>query len=127
MYRFTTLAVTLLVLASLGDSPLCAAGADADGIVEVRLGATIQRTWDQVKADNYAYGPKQQYDTATGETHIYLPYGDDWKLYHEVRGMRPPHRRVSFLGEPGRPTTRATRCGFRPRLRLRTWQDTPRK
>lgn len=59
---------------------------DAAGVVEVKLGATVARTWDQVKADQYAYGPKQEYDAKTEETHVYLPYGKDAKLYSEVRG-----------------------------------------
>jgi len=40
-----------------------------------------------VKADNYAYGPKQDFDAKTDETHVYLPYGNNKKLYSEVRGV----------------------------------------
>ena len=58
----------------------------ADGVVEVKLAAAIQRTWDQVKADGYAYGPKQTYDAKTHETHVYLPYGKDKRWYRDVRG-----------------------------------------
>ncbi len=56
------------------------------GVIDVKLSTTIQRTWEQVKADKYAYGPKQEYDSA-GETHIYLPYGKNAKLYDEVHGV----------------------------------------
>ncbi len=56
------------------------------GGIEVKLGATVERTWQQVKADKYAYGPKQDFDAATGETHVYLPYGDKPELYDEVHG-----------------------------------------
>lgn len=57
------------------------------GFVDVKLGATIRRTWEQVKADRFSYGPRQDYDAATGETLVYLPYGNDVKLYSRVRGL----------------------------------------
>jgi len=61
--------------------------ASADtGVIEIKLGTTIVRTWEQVKADKYAYGPKQEYDDS-GETHVYLPYGKNAKLYDEVAGV----------------------------------------
>ncbi len=50
-----------------------------------KLGTTVGRTWEQVKADKYVYGPKQEY-LNSGETHIYLPYGNNAKLYDEVAG-----------------------------------------
>ena len=74
MYRHVVLVVISLVPYSFDDSSLRAADTAANGVIEVELGATIQRTWDQVKADNYAYGPKQRYDATTGETHMFLPY-----------------------------------------------------
>ncbi len=45
------------------------------------------RTSEQVKADRYAYGPKQQYNASSGETHIYLPYGAEPRVYHELSGV----------------------------------------
>ncbi len=60
--------------------------ADA-GAIEVKVGATVGRTWEQVKADKYAYGPKQEHDAGSDETHIYLPYGKNPKLYDEVSGV----------------------------------------
>jgi len=71
-----------------------AAEGEASGLIEVHLGTTIGRTWEQVQADNYAYGPKQDYDAKTNETHIYLPYGKNAKSYFEVRG-------VLYDAEPG--------------------------
>jgi hypothetical protein len=56
------------------------------GGIEVKLGTTLLRTWDQVKADKFVYGPKQDFDSSSGETHIYLPYGSNAVLYDEVRG-----------------------------------------
>jgi hypothetical protein len=80
-------------LGDLGQNSVWAAEqGDADaaparaGVVEIKLGATIARTWEQVRADRYAYGPKQNYSADTGETHIYLPYGSNRRLYHEARG-----------------------------------------
>ena len=58
-----------------------------DGVVAVKLGQTIARSLDDVKAAGYAYGPKQDADPSTGETRVYLPYGKNPKLYYgEVRG-----------------------------------------
>jgi len=59
--------------------------ADAGGI-EVQMGATIERTWKQIETDKYAYGPKQEFDAASGETHVYLPYGANVGLYDEAHG-----------------------------------------
>ena len=56
-----------------------------NGVIEVKLGTTVGRTWEQVKADKYVYGPKQEH-LNSGETHIYLPYGKNAKLYDEVAG-----------------------------------------
>lgn len=64
-----------------------------DGTVEVKLGANVERSWEQVKKDGYAYGPKQEHNGSTGETHVYLPYGNNRKLYHEVAGS---------LSDPGK-------------------------
>jgi len=86
MHRFAPLAVILLVQTFVADRPLYAGEGDASGVIEIKVGKTIERTWEQVQADNYAYGPKQDYDAASGETHIYLPYGSNRKLYHQVRG-----------------------------------------
>ncbi|MBC8869809.1 MAG: cellulase family glycosylhydrolase [Planctomycetes bacterium] len=74
------------------------------GVVEIKLGATIPRTWKQVQAHQYAYGPKQDYDAATGETHIYLPYGNNRRLYHESRGALydpQPGRAAKFHSSDG--------------------------
>jgi len=53
-----------------------------DGI-SVKLGQPVARSFDDVKAAGYAYGPKQDIDASSGETHIYLPYGNNPKLYAE--------------------------------------------
>lgn len=83
-------AITAGVAASallLGFSALTLRAADEEtGVVSVKLGTTIARSWDQVKADKFAYGPKQEFDAASGETHVWLPYGNNSKFYSEVRG-----------------------------------------
>jgi hypothetical protein len=43
--------------------------------MEIATGVTIDRTWTDVVDANYAYGAKQSYDSVTGETHIWMPYG----------------------------------------------------
>jgi hypothetical protein len=52
-----------------------------DHTVFIKLNTTVQRTLEQIKTARCAYGPKQEYDAATGETHIYLPYGNNSDLY----------------------------------------------
>lgn len=63
------------------------ASAQAGNTLEIKLGESIARTWEQVQADGYAYGPKQELETATGETHIWLPYGGK-APYYEVSGLQ---------------------------------------
>jgi hypothetical protein len=72
------------------------AGSARAGAIEVKPGTTVERTWEQVKAAKYAYGPKQEYAAASGETRIYLPYGRNAQLCDEVRG-------VPVDAEPGSP------------------------
>lgn len=59
----------------------------ADGVVQVKLGAIVVRTFEQVQADGMRYAPKQDFEPATNETRVYLPYGGNRKLYHEVVGQ----------------------------------------
>ncbi|HBC85823.1 MAG TPA: hypothetical protein DCZ94_02590 [Lentisphaeria bacterium] len=54
--------------------------------IQIKLGKDINRDWKDVMSDKYAYGPKQDYDSKTKVTHIYLPYGNNLKLYGEVTG-----------------------------------------
>jgi ferric-dicitrate binding protein FerR (iron transport regulator) len=60
---------------------------DAAPALEVRLGETVPRTWEQVRAAGYAWGPRQANDARTGETVVWLPYGRDLSRYARVRGM----------------------------------------
>ena len=56
----------MLVLIGVGTC-INAFGTETD-VIEVKLGTTIARTSEQVKADKYAYGPKQEYDSG-GSSH----------------------------------------------------------
>jgi hypothetical protein len=70
--------------------PLAAAQSKAkgtEGVIPVKINATINRTWKQVQDDKFVYGPKQEVDNDTNETHVWLPYGKDTSLYHEVQGV----------------------------------------
>jgi hypothetical protein len=75
-------ALGLMMASALGGI----ASAQTGNTLEVKLGETISRTWDQVKAEDYVYGPKQELETETGETHIWLPYGSK-APYYEVSGL----------------------------------------
>ena len=82
---------------TLGLTAFCACplAAETGKTLEVKLGQTIPRTWDDVKKANYAYHPKQEFDTGTNETHIWLPYGNKGE-YFETAGVK--------FTDPGSPT-----------------------
>ncbi|MFA7345599.1 MAG: hypothetical protein WC003_14965, partial [Terrimicrobiaceae bacterium] len=61
--------------------------AQTTGTVEVKLGEAVPRTYDDVKAAGYAYGPKQEADATTKETHVWLPYGTKG-IYSETVGTK---------------------------------------
>jgi hypothetical protein len=61
--------------------------AETGKTLEIKLGTEIQRSWDDVKKAGYAYGPKQEFDPSTEETHIWLPYGRQGE-YFETAGVR---------------------------------------
>ena len=65
---------------------LADAAAGSGQAVEIKLGETIERSWHEVVEDNYAYAPKQDFEMATNETHIWLPYGSS-APYYEVSGL----------------------------------------
>lgn len=97
-----------VAFAALVAAPLSAAQAkskELTGVIPVKLKDTITRTWEQVKNDKYVYGPKQEVDNDTGETHVWLPYGSDESLYHEVQGV---------LSDPGTSPTNGRACLINP-------------
>lgn len=67
---FARLAACLLLVAS---SSLIGAEIPA---VRVVLGKVVERSYEQLAKEGFVYGPRQTYDSATRETHIFLPYGD---------------------------------------------------
>lgn len=63
-------------------------GAVEPGTITVKLGTTIPRSLEDVKAAGFAWGPKQDVDPATRETCVYLPYGAQFLNYSgPVRGL----------------------------------------
>jgi hypothetical protein len=62
-------------------------------VLDVRLGETIERSWEDVAKAGNAYGPKQAFDAVSKETHIWLPYGSQG-VYYETYGLR--------MSDPGR-------------------------
>jgi hypothetical protein len=77
---------------------------DSAPALEVRLGETVPRTWAQVKAAGYAWGPRQSFDAASGETLVWLPYGRDLAHYARVRGL------VLYDPRPGTPAKAHSRA-----------------
>lgn len=67
--------LTVATPCALAALPTVAAGADAPAL-QIHLGKTIERTLAQSTKDNYAWGPKQSYDSGKRETQIFLPYGN---------------------------------------------------
>jgi hypothetical protein len=76
---------SLTVLAASSIAALLCAGLTAaePGTIEVRLGKTISRSLDDVRAAGFAYGPKQDVE-GSGETCVYLPYGARFLNYRGV-------------------------------------------
>ncbi len=68
--------------------------AETGKTLEIKLGTEIPRSWDDVKKAAYAYGPKQEFDPSSQETHVWLPYGSKG-AYFETAGVK--------LTDPGPP------------------------
>ena len=77
---------------TLGLAAICARAlaAETGKTLDIKLGQTIQRTWDDVKKAGYAYGPKQEFDPSSQETHVWLPYGSEGRVLRDRR--RKIHR-----------------------------------
>ena len=74
-------------------------GQAAGAVMDVNLGETISRTWDDVEKDDYAYAPKQAFDAKTGETQIWLPYGSRG-VFYETSGIRLSNPGKAGTGSP---------------------------
>lgn len=68
--------------------PLLSPAAEMTGnTLVVDLAKSIERSWDQIKANGYRYGPRQKREP-NGELEIWLPYENDRGLYYEISGMK---------------------------------------
>jgi hypothetical protein len=54
--------------------------------LNVDLTATIERPWEKIMANGYRYGPCQKKEP-NGDVVLWLPYGNDHGLYHDISGM----------------------------------------
>ncbi|MFA4945830.1 MAG: sialate O-acetylesterase [Lentisphaeria bacterium] len=72
--------------------------------LEVALGKSVARSWDDVRATDYVYAPKQEFLPAPRETHLWLPYGNARGLYHEAVGLELTDP------EPGAPPAMVSRA-----------------
>ena len=90
-------AIRQLTVCGLAMGLTAAAGplaAETGKTLEIKLGQTIPRSWDDVKKAAYAYGPKQEFDPSSQETHVWLPYGNKGE-YFDTAGVK--------FTEPGPP------------------------
>jgi len=83
------------------------------GTIEIKVGTTVARTWDDVKAAGYAYGPKQEFDDGTKETHIWLPYGTKG-VYSETvaTSVTDPEPQKPAMMQPGVDGFTCVRWGY---------------
>jgi len=81
------LAMAMAMVMGMATLPAAIFAAPGDGTLDIKIGQTIERTWDDVKKADYAYGPKQEVDSDTKETHIWLPYGSRG-VYFETAGVK---------------------------------------
>ena len=55
-------------------------------VLDVKLSQAIERPWVDVKTDGYVYAPEQEV-MKTGETHIWLPFGNVRGVYYALDGL----------------------------------------
>jgi hypothetical protein len=61
--------------------------AETGKTLEIKLGADVPRSWNDLQKAGYAYGPTQEFDPGTEETHIWLPYGNKGE-YFQTAGVK---------------------------------------
>ena len=84
----------------LGLCAILLAGGGASGAtLEIKLGQTIERSWTAVEKAGFAYGPKQEVDEKTKETHVWLPYGSKG-VYYETTGLAMTDPAMEGTGTP---------------------------
>jgi hypothetical protein len=72
------------VVLPVADAPQPASVKMTGNTIEIDPDAVVERNWDKVKVNGYAYGLSQKKDGA--ETRIWLPYGDERGWYYEIEG-----------------------------------------
>ncbi|MFA7345670.1 MAG: hypothetical protein WC003_15330, partial [Terrimicrobiaceae bacterium] len=72
------------VVLPVADAPLPASVGMTGNTIEIDPDAVVVRSWDKVKVNGYAYGLSQKKEA--GETHIWLPYGNERGWYYEIEG-----------------------------------------
>ncbi|MDF3056508.1 MAG: sialate O-acetylesterase [Rariglobus sp.] len=91
----------------LVDRPLFPSAGLTGNTLNVDLTATIERSWDQLKANGYRYGPRQQKEP-NGDIILWLPYGNERGLYHDIQGLTLTDTR------PGAPASLVYESGGHP-------------
>ena len=72
------------VVLPVADAPRPASLKMTGNTIEIDPDAVVERNWDKIKVNGYAYGPSQKKDG--GETRIWLPYGDERGWYYDIKG-----------------------------------------
>ncbi len=72
------------VVLPVADAPRPASVKMTGNTIEIDPDALVERSWDKVKVNGYAYGLSQKKDGA--ETRIWLPYGDERGWYYDIKG-----------------------------------------
>ncbi|MBN2474705.1 MAG: endo-1,4-beta-xylanase [Pirellulales bacterium] len=101
-------ALLMAMVMATCDTEAFAAG--GGGTLEIKVGQTIQRTWDDVKKADYVYGPKQEVDPGTKETHAWLPYGNQG-VYFATAGVKLTDPGPDGTGTPLAVTTDGNTSG----------------
>lgn len=68
----------------VADAPRPASVKMTGNTIEIDPDAVVERNWDKIKVNGYAYGLSQK--KVGGETRIWLPYGDERGWYYDVKG-----------------------------------------
>ena len=72
-------AVTLSLLTATGWAAM------TGNTINVTTGATITRTWDEIKNAGYTYAPMQTYTASSSATKVYLPYDNTDGVYYDLQ------------------------------------------
>jgi len=114
MRTTNTVGIRNMVLCALATAltALCAGAlaADTGKTIEVKLGASIERTWEQVQAGRYAYGPKQEFDATSGETYSSLDRVTAQRLAAAIEETRKAAQEARAAAEEARRAAQEARA-----------------